>query len=450
MLSAYAGIDTLELAVFCDFASEEARHESFEWLAETQRELRLGRETQVVGWRADETLIIHRTGAAGGGGFYPYRFTWRGVDILAAPFEGEGKLPNFLVKVSAVFMLSYFGDPAKAWAELEGLLTRVFTAKVRRCCVSRADLFCDVPGVSVGTFIKVFEKNGFVRRTRRKKQIGKVSGQSVEAESSEEVVSLDGRGARWTTLALGMGGKAAVRFYDKLQELHDNQDETKRDMLRNIHWKGEQPLQLTRVEFQLRGEWLRDRGASTIQSLTAKLQGLGHYLTHSWLVVCIPGVDRRHTNRKQTHKVWEQVRTAFRERLSCGAEPPEDMTDLIPLPVGKQGIGCLASFVAKLAAGSPTFLHLVPAGPEEVLPRLHEAVTFLVGMCAKDGKSGEEVLCEVMQDRWMKETVRHVEVREAMHRRVSAVGCPPPMVGADLRHGALPPPDLVPVPASEA
>ncbi|AMV21791.1 hypothetical protein VT03_28070 [Planctomyces sp. SH-PL14] len=448
MLSGYAGVDTMELAVFSDFAdgpneppSDEcvARLNAFGWLSETARGLREGGVQQTTAFYGEDPVTVYRTGGTVGrgrrGGFYPYRFTWRGCDFMAAPFERAGHRANFTIRVAATFMLSFGGHPGRAWEDLEAFLRRFFGAVVKRCSVSRVDIFGDMPGTPVSRFVNLFERGMFVRRTRRVRKRGMVGAVEVSQDEAEEV-QLDGKGAEWSTLHLGLGGVLSCRFYDKLLELARPEMSGKRDMMKIQLWNGAEPDELTRVEFQLRNAALKKHGSSTIQSLSAKLRGLAEYLVTRWLVVC-DSLDRSHTNRKEVHPLWEKLRATFSDRFCV--EPTQDIDDLLPddvLAVGRQGLGCLMSFLAK--SGEP------PAQPSDVFPQMVEVLRFLFELY------GPERAWEEITDRYADHVVRHHEVREALYRRLDARAHPGVLLGGGPGcpnlHGLRSPP----LPASEA
>jgi hypothetical protein len=438
----------MELAVFSDFVdppgsprSDEcmARHNAFEFLSSTARGLREGGVQQTTAFYGEDPVTVYRTGGAVGrgrrGGFYPYRFTWRGCDFMAAPFERAGDRANFTVRVAATFMLAYGGHPGCAWEELAAFFRRFFGAVIRKCSVSRVDIFGDMPGTPVARFVNLFERGMFCRRTRRVRKRGAVGAVEVSQDDAEEV-QLDGKGADWSTLHLGLGGVLSCRFYDKLLELARPEMSGKRDMMKVQLWNGAEPDELTRVEFQLRNAALKKQGCSTIQSLSAKLRGLAEYLVTRWLVVC-DSLDRRHTNRKEVHPLWEKLRATFSDRFCV--EPTQDIDDLLPenaLAVGRQGLGCLMSCLAMF--GEP------PAQESEVEPQLIEVVRFLLD------QYGHERAFNEITDRYADHVVRHHEVREALYRRLDARRSADGVLGGvpDRRdlHGL----DAPPLPASEA
>jgi hypothetical protein len=390
--SAYAGVDTLELAVFCEFTDEEKRHAAFEFIADEQRQLReTGNQAKTV-FRGEDVLIVRRAGTVTGRGkrgtFYPYRFTWLGADICAANFDRKGERANFTVRLGATNLMAAGGDPLKAWEPVAAFFARFFAADLKRVSVSRCDIFCDLPGVKVSRFFTLFNLGLMVRRTR----IKEVEGKGVQDDAGSIRISMSGRSKGWETLWLGKGGQSSVRFYDKLKELHDSKDDFKREQMRVVYWGGHEPKELTRVEFQLRHESLKARKAGTLDQLGRRIFALSEYLSTKWLVVC-EKLDRRHTNRKVVHPLWEKLRKAFTERLATGdraRQLPYDMNDadwvnltidgenfILPLgssmAIARQGVGCLLT-----AAARSGFLDDVDAG-DDLIEVLCDQVRFICG-----------------------------------------------------------------------
>lgn len=107
-------------------------------------------------------------------------------------------------------------------------------------------------------------------------------------------------GLRVTGYSIGTGDIAA-RIYDKTLEVKVSQKEWFYDLWRSNGWNGDTPV--TRFEFQLRREILKEYSVDSFSDLTERLADIWRYCSVDWLSVRSPGRTKvRH--RWETKDYW--------------------------------------------------------------------------------------------------------------------------------------------------
>jgi hypothetical protein len=160
------------------------------------------------------------------------------------------------------------------------------------------------------------------------------------------------RGSRMETLTLGH--QVQLCIYDKLQELATSRDEIKLRLLVEECLGGEVPDHLTRVEFRLRREALKDFGIDTMTALLAKEHAIVEYLTFDWFRLLESRKVRGHENTQKLSDVWQETIARFKEYFPSmeGYRKPLETRDKNALRcTGKdlihQAVGCLATMAAR-------------------------------------------------------------------------------------------------------
>jgi len=106
-------------------------------------------------------------------------------------------------------------------------------------------------------------------------------------------------------------GKSTILFraYDKLQEMKEKQDIEKALRFYQEIWKIPLSTPVTRVEFQIRREALKEMGIDTLKDLLRKKDDLWKYLTTEWFRHTEKPVDRENKNQRHSKisAFWEAV-----------------------------------------------------------------------------------------------------------------------------------------------
>jgi len=251
------------------------------------------------------------------------------------------------------------GDVLLALGSAEALWRRVVEwfaelgATVVEAKLSRVDMCVDLPGVGVDEFMAAFREGRYVTRTKK----------------SEEWSFATYRAGRQDT-GLAMGTVTRVRIYDKSEECRDI---ACRAWMVHRRWGGVDPDKATRVEFQLRREFLTEHGVSTVEDYFAKRRALARFLCGSWIKFVADGFDERHTDRAITLPLWKRVAEDF-DTWTTGA-PVADLSPIAretvkPESLVKQIRGC-AERVAALQG-------VKIEGPDDFLGFVNEHLYALI------------------------------------------------------------------------
>lgn len=254
--------------------------------------------------------------------------------------------------------------------DVHRILIALGVVVVSRLMVTRADIFVDLPGEPLRKFEKLLSPSGdskaFVCRHQR--------------------LSTEGTSQGRETLYLGKGGKISARIYDKKKELARD-DEKQSLYMQRFHKKQTQPADdLTRVEFQLRRQPLKDRfGVDTVYDLLGRLGFICDYLTSKWLRLLKRSADSGNAHRESVHPLWEMVQNALRKmsQLIPNWAPIVAPEVANPSTLIKSAFGSLITAAANLPAESipETFeefvsfvSELLPAFQAEYQDRLRDKV----------------------------------------------------------------------------
>lgn len=103
-------------------------------------------------------------------------------------------------------------------------------------------------------------------------------------------------------------GDIMCRVYDKRAEIEHSLKVWFEDMWRERGWDGETPV--TRVEFQMRRNFLRSMQVETVQDLDAQLGDIWKYLTREWLQLKDEDKNDGNRSRWAPKPFWKMAMTA--------------------------------------------------------------------------------------------------------------------------------------------
>lgn len=221
------------------------------------------------------------------------------------------------------------GGAEKVWDLIRTWL-RELGAEIVTAKVSRVDLCVDIPGVGVADLMAAYREERYITRTRHSEDWSQTAAYR--------------RFRRDTGCALGTATR--LRIYDKSLEC---QDLAKRAWMIHRRWGGEDQDKALRVEFQVRREFLKDRGIDTVEDYFLKRRSLAKYLCTDW-VRFVEAFDRRHTDRAESMPIWQRVQEDF-DHWTAGP-----FSTLAPLPREKvqdrqlirQAAGCIETIAARM------------------------------------------------------------------------------------------------------
>lgn len=221
------------------------------------------------------------------GGYVAYQLTGSGIRLgVASTRTPYGETPNLYVRMGSAVLMYNDGIEPVWWYVQE--VIKAMGGELLWHKVSRVDLCVDLWDVEVRDLHNEY-REGCVTRAKYK-------------VTYEWGLSLSG-------FVLGKGD-VQLRIYDK--RLESERDPTKWDILLARRcpedWDGRV---CTRVEFQLRREFLKSFGVETLDDWVSFRGGVADYLVTEWCRICEPITDRTHTTRAALSTLWERVKEEF-------------------------------------------------------------------------------------------------------------------------------------------
>lgn len=195
--------------------------------------------------------------------------------------------------------------------------------------LSRVDIALDLLDQPIDPFWTAYQQERFITRVKDHRHIGGTDGRTLYF------------GKTPLTLCL----------YDKKAELRAKAAERIRDeaWLLNKLW-GRESSAVTRVEFRLFRDALKNRGIDSPADFQGKLPDLINYLTKQWFRFTRDEVDRLNPGRVRTLPLWKDVAAGFREwagapqGVSLKALPAQRQE---PVVIGRQLVGLALTHAAR-------------------------------------------------------------------------------------------------------
>jgi len=145
--------------------------------------------------------------------------------------------------------------------------------------------------------------------------------------------------------SFGSGSPVRCRVYDKELEIErQSHKEWFHDLWREAGWQGGP---VTRVEFQMRRKFLKDRGINNMEQLIDRQSDIWQYLTYEWLLLCVPSNKDTNKSRWNTKPFWKLVQKGvalFGKFIECVKRVAQVIPKIDQLE--KQALGVLASIGA--------------------------------------------------------------------------------------------------------
>lgn len=274
------GFDTIHLSLSLDVPETVLAE-----LREAKANVQQGQDLSCL-WKFGQTNLfsweLSRTGVK----LFPYVLRQGDLTLCLSTRASDSSIPNASLSIGSLSsnnnpfdLLSMF----KKWLSLHGI-------HIRKEVVSRVDLYAD--------FEVPIQKQHLASQGRMITRAVKVANFFVNRALS---------GVQVGTSSI------VLRCYDKLLEMQEKQATTKQEFFINL-W-GKSPVDVTRVEYQLRRDALREffKSSCTFAELSSRVPELWAYLTSSWFRLTARPVDRknRHQDREVTSPFWVAVQSAF-------------------------------------------------------------------------------------------------------------------------------------------
>ena len=294
----------------------------------------------------DFTWNLQRTGTK----LYPYVLKSGDVTILLSPRAWDSPIPNCQIEIGSVSC----HEGAFAWYYHLVSWLEDYGMKAMKAIVSRADLCADIIGLSYDD-LGCDEKERWISRGHNFVPFcdSRETGLFGESEMSFRAFYY-----LWRLTGIHLGSsRLMMRIYDKSKELKRNK--TKQAFFLD-HWQCSEDTPVTRVEFQIRREVLKQfkTPINTPSELNHNLDGIWQYLVQDWARQTEKPVDRANKNHKQakTSAFWQYVQAAIFnvEMPPATREKPKSLhKDIEALKV--QARGCMLNIAA--AAGLDVYDH---------------------------------------------------------------------------------------------
>lgn len=345
------GEDWLEVSLYLQWQPEQ--FQAIAAMLDEAKEAAAHTEQDKMGAHAEADLgaagvwLVHPNARRMGGETGPmarWRLERDGIAVAlmnrAAPHE---TMPSASVRLTGDVLLLQGGADA-LWQQVRGWF-EAMGATITREIIGRVDVAVDLPGVDVREFYQAFAERRIITRAKKAKEFG------------EGLYQVHRTGLNVTGITIGRA--PMLRIYDKLAECTDP---TIREALRVQRWGGEIPTTATRVEFQLRGEFLKRGGWVEIEPGKRKrLRAVEsfadwqnaralivEYLTSKWVRFVDSIVDRRHTERATSTPLWSRIGAALRAMWDRASEfvPRLDRDKINPEALLNQIRGCFERVAA--------------------------------------------------------------------------------------------------------
>ena len=206
-----------------------------------------------------------------------------------------GTWPNVKVEVSGERCLVYDGGADAAIRSAEHFLERL-GAQIDRESVNRVDFCADLPELNIKRFVVDYLTERWTCRS-------KIHNPRFNPDG--------------ISLYFGTGA-LILRIYDKLGEMKSSAlrgAPAKFEHMIQKRWHGKEPAFATRVEFQLRREWMRKNGIGGYNSLVQKSPAILEYLTGAadkrWFRFLTQKANHKHTEKNETSPRWRTVQETF-------------------------------------------------------------------------------------------------------------------------------------------
>lgn len=229
------------------------------------------------------------------------------------------KLPMAYVKVSAEY-LAHKG-PQEVHKELQELLAD-FGDLSGAAMVSRIDLAADFVS---HTAMDSWPRSAWVTRATQ-----------IHSYAKDQVFT------GWT---IGMGGIVSARLYNKVEEILYTGKSWVMNLWQKSGWNIGEPV--WRLEFELKRDFLKEKGLSGLEGVLEHLNGLWSYATTEWLRLTVPNEEDATRTRWPIHPLWvnlasvdwESTSSARLERFSTARTPSEQR-------LASMVMGSLVSYMA--------------------------------------------------------------------------------------------------------
>ncbi len=289
------GLDRLKFGLYVEFGKPLL----FDILAEAKKRAQETCQTIPIqlGMEDDFFYNCHATGRQGG---YAFHISRADVDIFVSARKDWMDTPNVWVDIGSA---SCWAPGYSSIIHHVTELLKIYHGTIRKNTVSEVHICADFIGLEIET-LGIEDPEKWITRAEKFNAYSdrrKFTGISLDQTEGDLGLAVE------TGIAIGKGD-ISLRIYDKVYEIKRNN--SKRSLFASVWNKDEfdeQPV--TRVEYQLRKNVLKQFRVKTLEELFLNINALWSYCTWDWSRYCKHTFDRenRHQDRAIIHEWWMEV-----------------------------------------------------------------------------------------------------------------------------------------------
>jgi hypothetical protein len=301
--------------------------------------------------------LICRSGirTAAGGPVYAFVLKQMGIS-LSFSTNHEGKDSQTRNFYNVLFHAGAEILTMKGWTWCRNFVAELFKqlrVEVRAECLSRIDLAIDILDYSVHTWqrlvsvkkayvtnAKVFVSNSYDLAdlfVKFDKQINKF------------VIPISEHRSAGFDSGLTVGKGTLIRIYDKIAELKYRSNQSKELMMMEFRWGGCRPEKATRVEVQIRRDWLKVHGIDSFQDFVECQGDVVEYFLTCWFRILARAPRDKHKERIPTEKNWAlMVEGALKIFVNEPVIERVQTSEEVPDHLFAQWLGVTAELISRL------------------------------------------------------------------------------------------------------
>ncbi len=299
------GVDKLEVVGYGQVTEEHGlHHEAMLRCKQKAGETGQDAEYEIVGAK----VYVAKKGFYWGPSSMPLKFTCEGITFGVARIGTLEEYPLVKVQIGSLALMTL--GHWRCWERAQEIL-RQLGIHLNRTTVFRIDICVDLPCV---------DSAAFGRNHQGGKSIGRFTDFSTHPSQEGTPTGL----SCYTKTQL-----VTLRCYDKITELKINarqsESQEKAEQLFIHRWNCSVPQKSARVEFQVRGEYLRGRfqNCNTVEETFERLGSVAQHFCTEYFRQSEKRVDRKNGNQGKTPsgELWSLVEWQFAYWTSLEREP---------------------------------------------------------------------------------------------------------------------------------
>jgi len=315
----FNSIDTLHAGLFVDWKKSEI----FTVLENLKQEcVDDNFRPRPLKLRGFDDFIVYPSGKKGG---YAWHISTSDIHIFLSRHDPRGSTPNVFVEIGSISCWTRGIHDVFAYIELLFNLNKGYVLKK---IINRVDMAVDFVGLDIHK-TEIFNRDKWVKKA--------------------DTYDVHGAGRRDNTAAFGFASNSIIclRIYDKLLQL--KQEPAKFAIFKDI-WgipQNEEPPPVTRVEYQLRKDALKEFKAQKYDDFINRIQGIWDYLSKEWFRLCNVK-HRKKTQEAENTPWWNIVIKTFWSKMSVYVERQSLKPSKAIEPLIDQAAGIAVSVCAYL------------------------------------------------------------------------------------------------------